>query len=93
MLSDENRLSAAPLADPSLAAGTAAFVPNGLLLPAGVSAPKPLPNPVPLFAVEEKLKPEAEPNPEVAAGLLVVGAANEKFEDEGVAGEPNPDGG
>lgn len=103
MLSGENRLSDAPPADPAPAAGGAAAVPNPplvcpneVLLPAeaGASAPKPLPNPPPLFAVEEKLNPEAEPNPE-AAGLLVVGYAKEKLEDEVAAAEeePNPEGG
>lgn len=105
LLSDENRLSDVPPAEPAPAAGGAAVVPNPplvcpnkLLLPAaaGASTPKPLPNPPPVFAVEEKLNPEAEPNPE-AAGLLVVGHAKEKLEDEGASEaaeeEPNPEGG
>lgn len=49
-----------------------------------------------MFAVEEKLNPEAEPNPE-AAGLLVAGYPKEKLEAEGaveaVEEEPNPEGG
>lgn len=64
---------------------------------AGASAPKPLLNPPPVFAVDEKLNPEAEPNPEVTAGLSEVGAVKEKVEANGVevtAGEePNPEGG
>lgn len=102
MLSGENRLSDAPLADPAPAAGGAAVVPNPplispkKLLPpvaAGASVPKPLPNPPPVFAVEEKLNPKPEPNPEVAAGLLVAGAAKEKVEAEGAEEESNPEGG
>lgn len=46
-----------------------------------------------LFAVEEKLNPEAEPNPEAAAGLLVLEAAKENSEAEGAEEEPNPEGG
>lgn len=107
MPSGENRLSDAPLVDPVAAAGGAEVVPNPplvcpkiLLLPAatGTLAPKPLPNPPPpVFAVEEKLKPEAETNPEVAAGVLEVGALKEKEEAERAEGaaeeEPNPRGG
>lgn len=105
MPSGENRLSDAPLV---AAAGGAEVVPNPpfvcptiLLLPAATRAlsPKPLPNPPPppVFAVEEKLKPEAEPNPEVAVGALETGALKEKDEAERAEGaaeeEPNPRGG
>ena len=100
MSSDENRLSDAPPADPAPAAVGAAAVPNPPLvcpkilpLPAGADAvdPKPLPNPPPvLLAVEVKLNPEAEPNPEGAAGVLEVGALKEK---EDAVEEPNPEGG
>lgn len=104
MLSCEKRLSNARSADPAPAAGGAGVVPNPplarpKLLPlpaaAGASAPKPLPNPPPVFNVEEN--PEAVPNPEVAAGLSVVGAAKEKEEaeraEEAAVEEPNPEGG
>lgn len=40
-----------------------------------------------MLAGEEKLNPEADPNPEAAAGFGV----KEKFEAEGA--EPNPEGG
>lgn len=64
---------------------------------AGASVPKPLLNPPPVFVVDEKLNPEAEPNPEVAAGLSEVRAAKEKLETEGAEvtadEEPNPEGG
>ena len=99
MLTCENRLSEAPPAGPAPAAGGAAVAPNPPLaapktLPlsaaAGAAAPKPLPNPAPVFDVEEKVNSEAEPNPEVSAGLSVVGAAKEKVDGE-VA--PNPEGG
>lgn len=100
MSSGENRLSDAPLADPAPAAVGAAAVPNPPLvcpktlpLPAGAGAvaPKPLPKPPPvLFVVEEKLNPEAEPNPEGAAAVLEVGALKEK---EDAAEEPNPEEG
>lgn len=64
---------------------------------AGASDPKPLLSPPPLFVVDEKLNPEAEPNPDVAAGLSEVGTAKEKAEAEGgevtVEEEPNPEGG
>lgn len=100
MLSGEKRLCDAP----SPAAGGAADAPNppacpkALLLPvaAGAAAPKPLPTP-PVVAVEEKLNPEAEPNPEGAAGVLVVGPLKEKEEaeiaEEAAEGAPNPVGG
>lgn len=101
MSSGENRLSDAPSVD---AAGGTEVVPNPpfvcptiLLLPAatGALAPKPLPNPPPpVFAVEEKLKPEAEPNPEAAVGALETGAVKEKEEAERAEGaaeeESNP---
>lgn len=49
-----------------------------------------------MFVVEAKLNPEAAPNPEGAAGLLEVGAPNEKPEAEGAEEEaeepPNPEG-
>lgn len=106
MLSEENRLSGAPPAEPPAAAGAAAAVPNPplvgpnrLLLPAasGALVPNPLPNAPPVLAVEVKLNPEAEPNPEVGAGLLEDGAAKENVEAEGAEvtaeEEPNPDGG
>lgn len=97
----ENRLSDAPSVDLGPAAGGAPNPPLVcpkvlLLLPgaAGVSAPKPLPNPPPAFAVEEKLNPEAEPNPEVAAGVLEVAAPKEKDAAERAEEEePNPVGG
>lgn len=109
MSSGENRLSDVELAD--LAAAAAAGVselvtnplacPKILLLPvaAGTLPPKPLANappPPPVCAEEEKLNPEAEPNPEVAADELEVGAVKEKEAGETaeeVAEEPNPDGG
>lgn len=111
MPSGENRLSDAPLADPAAAAAGGAEVgpnpplgcPKILLLPATADslALKPLPNPPPppppVFAVEEKLNPEAEPNPEEAAGALEVGALkeNEAAEraEEAAEEEPNPEGG
>lgn len=108
MPSGENRPSAAPLADPAAAADGAGVAPNPplvcpkmLLLPAVVDslAVKPLPNPPPpLLAVEEKLNPEAEPNPEAAAGALEVAALKEKEAAEGAEEaadeeEPNPEGG
>lgn len=105
MLSGENRLSDAPPADPAPAAGGAAAAPNPPLCPktlplpaaAGATAPKPLPAPPPVLAVEEKVNPEAEPNPEGAAGVLVVGAPKEKEEaeraEEAAEEEPNPEGG
>lgn len=105
MLSGENRLSDAPLADRFPAAARAALVPNPplvcpnpLVLPAaaGASAPKPLLNPPPVFAVDEKLNPEAEPNPDVTAGLSEIGAVKEKVEAKGAEvtaeEEPNPEG-
>lgn len=50
-----------------------------------------------MVAVEEKLNPDAEPNPEdEAAGLLSFGEAKEKEEACGAAetaDEPNPEGG
>lgn len=109
MPSGENRPSAAPSADPAAAADGAGLAPNPplvcpkMLLPPAVVdslAAKPLPNPPPppLFAVEEKLNPEAEPNPEEAAGALEVGALKEKEAAEGAEEaadeeEPNPEGG
>ncbi|TNN88095.1 hypothetical protein EYF80_001676 [Liparis tanakae] len=107
LLSCENRLFCAAPAGPTPAAGGASVFPNPPLvcpkiLPspteAGTAAPKPLPNPPPVaFCVEGKLNPEAEPNPEVAAGLLVDGAAKEKEEafgaEEAAVEEPNPEGG
>lgn len=108
MPSAENRPSAA-LADPAAAADGAGVAPNPplvcpkmLLLPAVVDslAVKPVPNPPPppLFAVEEKLNPEAEPNPEEAAGALEVAALKENEAAEGAEEaadeeEPNPEGG
>lgn len=78
LLSGENRPSAASPTTPA---------------PAG-AAPKLLPNPPPAFAAEEeKLNPEADPNPEEAGGLSAAGAANEKEEAEGVEADPKPDGG
>lgn len=105
MPSSENRPSEAPLADPAAAAAAAdgagvapnpLVCPKMLLLPAVVDSP--LPNPPPLFAVEEKLNPEAEPNPEEAAGALEVAALKEKEAAEGAEEaadeeEPNPEGG
>lgn len=103
MSSGEYKLADAPLV--AAAGGTEgvpnpAFVcPTVLLLPAatGALAPKTLPNPPPpppVFAVEEKLKPEAEPNPEAAVGALETGAAKEKEEAERAEGaaeeESNP---
>lgn len=107
MPSGENKLSDAPPADPAPAAGGAVAVPNPPLvcpkilpLPAadaGAAAAKPLPNPPPVLAVEEKLNPAAEPNPDVAAGVLEVAELKEKEEGEraeGTAGEePNPEAG
>jgi len=107
LLSCENRVFHAPPADPTAAAGGAAVFPNPPLVcskmpppptEAGAAAPKPFPNPPPVaFCVEVKLNPEAEPNPEVAAGLLVDGASKEKEEafgaEEAAAEEPNPEGG
>lgn len=50
-----------------------------------------------MFAVEEKLNPEARPNPEVAAGVLVAGAAKEKEAaeraEDAAEEDPNPEGG
>lgn len=109
MPSGENRLSVAPPADPAPAAAGAVDAPNPplacpkiLLFPATAgaaagAAPKPLPNPPAVFAAVEKLNPEAEPNPEVAADVLEVGALkeNEEAERAGEAAEeePNPEGG
>lgn len=103
-LSGENRLSDAPEEAPAAVGAAVApkpplVCPKILLLPvaAGASAPKPAPNPPPVLGVEEKLNPEAEPNPAVAAGVLVVGAPKEKEEaeraEEAAEEEPNPDGG
>ena len=98
--SGENRLSGAAPPGLAPAAGGAAAAPNpplicpkALPLPAAadVAVPKPLPNPPPVFAVEEKLNPEAEPNPEAAAGLSAVGAAKENVEADGAEEEPNPE--
>lgn len=65
--------------------------PKGPLLPvvAGAPTPKPLP------AVEEKLNPEADPNPEAGADLSVVLEAKEKLEAEGAEEDAalNPEGG
>ena len=92
MLSGENRLSDASPAEP--APGAAPNPPLACaktLLPLAVAgAVKPLPNPPP---VEEKLKPEAAPNPAEAAGLSEVGAAKGKVEAEGAEDDPNPPGG
>lgn len=106
LLSCENRVSDAPPADPAPAAcGAAAFpnpppvCPNTLPLPAEAAAsdPKALANPPPGVVVEEKLNPEAEPNPEAAAGLLAGGAAKENEDaataEEPAVEEPNPEGG
>lgn len=50
-----------------------------------------------MFPVEEKLNPEAEPKPEVLAGVLEFPAAKEKEEaetaEEATEEEPNPEGG
>ena len=100
----------ADLAAAAAAAGVSELVPNPLACPkilllpvaAGTLAPKPLENapppppPPPVLAGQEKLNPEAEPNPEVAADELEVGAAKEKEAGETAeeaAEEPNPDGG
>lgn len=97
MLSAENRLSSGP---PAATEGVALAPPNSvgakvLLPPAvpGAAALKQDTNSPPVFAVEEKLNPEAEPNPEGAAGLSAFGAANEKVEAESVEEDPSPDGG
>lgn len=104
MLSTENRLSDIPLAELSDTAAGAEPVPNPLvacpkilLLPAAVDAlaPKRVPNPLPTeVAAEEKLNPDAEPNPEAAAGVLDVGALKDKDAAETAEGaaEPNPEG-
>lgn len=104
LLSGVNKPSAASLPAAAEVAGavgapnTALVFPK-LLLPllsaaAGAPLPDPLPNPVPVFAEEEeKLKAEAEPKPEEAGGWLVVGAAKENVEAEGVEAEPKPMGG
>lgn len=99
MPSGENRLSDASAADPDPAAAAAAGVaPNPpLVCPKVLLLPAVAPNPPPVFAVEEKLNPEADPNPDGAAGLSVEAAAKEKLEaaavEEGADEPPNPEGG
>lgn len=90
MLSGENRPSDASPADAAPAAAGAATAPNPPLVCEKELKPLAIPPPVP--AVEEKLNPEAEPNPEEAAGLLAFSAVKEKF--EGLEAEdPNAEGG
>lgn len=59
---------------------------------AGAAAAPALPNPPVLLPAEEKLNPDADPNPEDPAGLLVEEEAKEKVEAEGWAGAPKPEG-
>lgn len=104
MLSTENRWSDIPLAELSDTAPGVEPVPNPLiacpkilLLPGAVDglAPKRVPNPLPTEVdAEEKLNPDAEPNPEAAAGVLDVGALKDKDAAETAEGaaEPNPEG-
>lgn len=92
-LSDENRLSdwaPAPAAaeaapNPPLVCG------NALLPPAAVAAVAPAPS-TPPNPAGNKPNAEADPNPGAPAGLSE-GGAKEKFEAEGPAGAPKPEGG
>lgn len=82
-----------PPPNPPLACPKPPLLPGAV----GACAPKPLPNPPPEFDVEAKLNPDADPNPEEAAGLLEVGAAKENPAAEGAEEDaevlPNPEGG
>lgn len=90
MLSTENKASDVPLAGAARPDSDTPVCTNVLLVPdvAGVPTPKPVPKPPPVLA--EKLKPDAEPKAEGAAGVVWSDGAKEKAEAEGAGDEPNP---